>query len=83
VEAFAEIVLWRLWRWRPLLLLLLLLLAGVCGGIGMSCCLGIAQFDGCCERSGRWRSAPEWVAVGGFSCACRDLRLLCIVYPTL
>ena len=78
MEACAEIV--RLWRrWRPLLLLLLLL-ARVCCGIGLSCCLGIAHFDGCCERGGRRRrSASEWVAVGGFSRARRDVRMLRIV----
>lgn len=86
MEARAEIVrLWRRWWWRPLLLWVLWLLAWVWRGIGLPCCLGIAQFDGCCERGGWWwwRSAPERVALGGFSCVCCDLRLLRIVYPTL
>jgi hypothetical protein len=76
VEARAEIVLRWWWRWRLLLLLLLLLLlAGVCGGVGLSRCLGVAQFDGRCER-GWWRGAKR-VAVGWL--ASRDLRLLRIV----
>ena len=79
VEAGAEIVLrwWGLW-WL-LLLLLLLLLVWVGCGVGLSCgccCLGLAQLDGSCECGG-WRR--ERVAVGGFSCVCRDLRLLRIV----
>ena len=59
--------------------MLLLLLAWVCCGIGLSCCLCIAHFDGCCERGGWRRGATERVPVGGFSCACCHLRMLRIM----
>jgi hypothetical protein len=78
VEARAEIVrLWRRW-WR-----LLLVRVGrdrrrrSSSSEDLSCGLRrIAQLDRGRERAGRGRGVPEWMAIGGFSCAC---YLLCIM----
>ena len=79
VEACTEVVSLRWWRLWWLLLLLLLLLALVGCRVGLTYSLGIAHLDRCRESRRRWRGTPERMAIGGFPCICRDLRMLGIV----